>query len=342
MELKQMEKSKTWILQKLSSLGPYLQPYSSPCSDISEKEIIAKTINEYSDIKSFLKIYFEKIISGNIELKLERGDLYLKKDVAYFQYVLYFMGLDYKAKPIEDIRKDIQKKDGKYNEQQCRDMLQQMLTGGMDMVRLSSHPECDTYFKNDFKTNSLSSKQKKEIDDINKKYPYNPNVKPSEYTFDYGVKVAYKWGTFDEQTKIMLKEFQKRYKLSTIDGTFNPETAKKMLEFLNNGSLSKIKDYGKLSNDVEDIEFLKQKVQENADSLEKTLTKEEIQFNKNMNKQKFEEAKSKLDKEFENNEYTPTEFPNYDNDTITVNISKYNPDSDGITNVGFANQFMKK
>lgn len=342
MELKQMEKSKTWILQKLSALGPYFQPYSTPCNEIATKEMIAKTIKEYSGIQSYLKMYFEKIINGNIVLTMEQSSSYLKKDIAYFQYVLYFMGLDYKAKPIEDIRKDIQKKDGKYNEQQCRDMLQQMLTGGMDMVRLSSHPECDTYFKNDFKTNSLSSKQKKEIDDINKKYPYNPNVKPSEYTFDYGVKVAYKWGTFDEQTKIMLKEFQKRYKLSTIDGTFNPETAKKMLEFLNNGSLSKIKDYGKLSNDIEDIELLKQITLDAIKEKEKTVTQEEKKYNEKLNKIKFEDEKKKLDEKFENSVYDPTEFPNHEDDTITVEISKYDPNSDGITNTGLATQFMKK
>jgi hypothetical protein len=333
MELKQMEKSKTWILQKLSALGPYLQPYSSPCSDISEKEIIAKTINEYSDIKSFLKIYFEKIISGNIELNLERGDLYLKKDVAYFQYVLYYLGYDYKAKPIEDIRKKIQKKEGKYTKQQCQDMMQNMLIGGYDMVKVSAHPECDEYLKPSLK---ITKQQEKELSDLTSKKPVNVN-----YEFDYGIKIPYQWGTFDEQTKLMLSEFQKKYGLNQT-GTFNKDTAKKMFNLLNNGSLAKIQDYGKLSNDVEDIEFLKQKAQENADFLERTLTKEEIQFNKNMNKQKFEEAKSKLDKEFEKNEYTPTEFPNYDDDTITVNISKYDPDSDGITNVGFANQFMKK
>lgn len=336
MELKQMEKSKTWILQKLSSLGPYLQPYSSPCSDISEKEIIAKTINEYSDIKSFLKIYFEKIISGNIELKLERGDLYLKKDVAYFQYVLEYLGINYTLKKVEDMEKEHLSKVGWYTPEKCLNMAKNISADKNGVKKIPNHPECDEFL--DPKKQNLGSKDAQAFIEKFKPHPYMGTVQSYK---DYKNKISFKWGTFDEQTKLMLSEFQKKYGLNQT-GTFNKDTAKKMFNLLNNGSLSKIQDYGKLSNDVEDIEFLKQKVQENADSLEKTLTKEEIQFNKNMNKQKFEEAKSKLDKEFENNEYTPTEFPNYDNDTITVNISKYNPDSDGITNVGFANQFMKK
>jgi hypothetical protein len=341
-DLKQLSQSKTWIVKKLSNLAPYLQPYSTPCPSETLNNAIAKAINETS-FEEQLKYYFKSMIKNNIVLEKEVAAKPL--DVAYFQYVLYYLGLDYLAKPIEDIRKDIKKKEGEFTKQQCQDMIQDMLISGYDMVKISAHPECEEYLTPKFeptksktstttialskKTQDALDKMKwRPIDQVKKDYDFSLPMK-----YDYGIKVPYKWGTFDEQTKLMLGEFQKKHGLKTVDGTFNSETAKKMLEFLNGGKLKGIENYGKLFDDEYELEAVRQKAIQEIANIQKNTDKETQEIVKAMKNEKLDKLKKEAEEKIDGFKVDSFEINNVTDEQIkTINSYQEDESVDKIIN----------
>jgi len=315
--LKDLDKTKTWILQQLSAVGPYFQPFSSPCVKEETEELLATVINEF-DIKAKIKTFLEKTIKNNIKIGLISSGL--KNDIAYIQYILFYLKLSFIVPNQKKVDAEVEK-GVKWSKEKCETEYTKMISGGgLDMYKMGQHPECEQYFKPSDKGTSWE----KIVSDLEWE-----KLDKTATTYLYG-QIGFNWGTYDKFTEDMIKEFQKRYKLKTVDGIFGSETAKKMLELLNGGKLSGIKEY---SNEIltskDEIETLKKRANERAKEIQENRTSEEKEIIKGMHETNVEEKKkdilNKMD-QIERFGYDNNALPDINNDTITEEIGAYNFD----------------
>jgi hypothetical protein len=282
MPLKNLQKSETWILQKIGDLGATLQPYSVPCEETMVKNAKAKAIEQNNSMSERLKSSFKELSKGSNSFSLKNKGSKLP-EVIFMQTFLQHLGFSFIIPDQKKVDKEVEK-GVKWSKEKCKSEYEKMLLGGADMYKMSQHPECKQYLEPNKKTS-----------DERWKFLNTKVVKKDEKpTKEYGsIEGLFKWGFYDEFTESMVKEFQKKYGLKA-DGVCGPNTFEKMLDILNRlGSNVVIKNYSGIVMTANEIKKLREEASKILDNEVKNMDKQTKELVKSMNQSKFEESKER-------------------------------------------------
>jgi len=254
------------ILQLIGTAGEYVQPYTKGCKTDRGEKIFKEMEKTLLTNNQRIVSVLESLIKTNTVFTTDYSK-YNMYEVTLLQYVLYNLGFSYTIPNQQKVDKEVQK-GVKFTKEKCL----AMMTGGIDIYKMSQHPECDQYLK----PNKPLSKN---TETLLKSKPLNTNTK-----YDYGKNIPFKWGYYDKQTEDMVKEFQKKYGLLS-DGDAGRNTFTKMLSIVKGLGEKQIPNYNKLNWSPKEIESLRKKVEEElkADSLKmgenenSNVTKEQVE-----------------------------------------------------------------
>jgi peptidoglycan hydrolase-like protein with peptidoglycan-binding domain len=214
MGLTKLTKSENEYLQMIGGTAKFLQQFSTPCEEERGLRYFKDEVfKKEKDIKGTVLENLQVIIDGNIILTKERFESIKSVQTLSVQVSLRNLGFtkfteikstytDVKTyKPIKDELPGLS--DYEIKKQQNYDP-----SGGIGATRLSSNLPATGNWKTD------KDKNNKII-----KLPEEKKV----------VDVTFKWGYYDYNTSMVVKEFQKKNNL-TVDGEVGTNTAKKLIE----------------------------------------------------------------------------------------------------------------
>jgi len=283
MELKGLKQADWKILKLIGYLGEPLQPFTEGCgSGLAEKTLtnLEKTLLTNN---GRIKTSIEEGINAGMVYSTNLSNIYMY-EVLYIQYLLTYLGFSYFIPDQQEVDKNVQK-GVKFTKEQCMGMIM-----SLDMYKLSQHPECNQY-------TTPNKKISKETETLLNSKPINTNKK-----YDYGKNIPFKWGYYDNQTKEMIKEYQKAKNL-TVDGVCGVNTLNRMLVSINNVK-KEIPNYGNVNLSPEEILKIRNKTIEEMNKLKtkwESISEETII--KELDKQK-DSIQKKTEDEIEKLEFT--------------------------------------
>jgi len=296
MPLKMLEKSEYYILQKIGSLGPYLQPYSVPCSEIMEKNAKAEVVKKLKSIPGKLKLFFDAMEKNGVSFSIKQKDEKLP-DVIMIQVLLEYLGfegaiLNRKKINIEVKDKKIIVKDNTLLSKVSLYSVTGRLLKTMDVknIKDKSEPFNSPYGQPLSNQPMILKVTDTEGNTETKKIFYGAG-------WVYGGQVtsfqSLKWGYYDMFTEAMVKEFQKKYSLKQ-DGVCGKGTISKMNQILKTiGDNAKMFIPEDFKFTQKEYDIMKEQAKKNLDEKIKTMDKETKELVKTMNKNNVEETRKK-------------------------------------------------
>ena len=309
MDIGEIKQSDYKILKLLGEyFTQYIQPFTDKCNTAEMKKVLGQLEVEFENRRILNQL--ETLIEIGAVLSNKTLSQVKSNDTYTIQRVLKHFGLSYFVPDEKKVEKTVEK-GVKWSKEKCLSQF----TMSLDMYKLAQHPECEQYLK-------PNKKISKETETMLKSTPKN-----TKNSYEYGViKTDFNWGYFDKQTTDMIKEFQKKYKLSLVDGQAGKEVFEKMKSLVESLGKKQIKKYVNFPwGDKERKKlalYIKQQVDKKFEG--PNFTEEEIQNSYNSQKQQVHDS---LDNEINN--FVPPEF--FKNDTIvedTLNEMKRQADSE--------------
>ena len=280
MGLTKLTESEKGYLQMIGGTAKFLQQFSTSC----EKERALQNFKDKvflleKNVKEMVLKRLQNIIDANLNLTKGRFESTYSLETISIQLSLRNLGFtkfteiknsytDVKTyKPIKDESPGLS--DYEIKKQQNYDP-----SGGIGATRLSSNLPSTGNWKTDKDEYSKIMKSPKEVKKV--------------------VDVTFKWGYYDYNTSMVVKEFQKKNNL-TVDGEVGSNTAKKLIEKVKSLQLIKPFDSGIEKLTKEDILKVEQDVVKKIQSENKNpLTEEDL--NKTPNESQIKELKESLEK----------------------------------------------
>lgn len=284
--LKELSKSDWAILQKIGSLGPYLQPYSTPCQKIMEDKAKAEAIKELQSIESAIKSFLEEYTNNGLQLSTEmKGEKLL--DTAFLQYILMDQKYNLITKYNYSYKTDMNNKVSFYNAK----LVSKVAVFDVTANLLGSYVNTNQKSEFSFDTKKgLKGVGVMKIETTDGKKITNKIIFGTSYSSQVSRPttevVRFKYGYYDENTKKSVEQFQRDNNL-VVDGIFGPSTSSKMLrDFKKYGD---IQDYGKIP--IQDIEKLRKNAIENLKKNVDEMKKETEEYQKFLDEKNFEKIK---------------------------------------------------
>ncbi len=280
MGLTKLTESEKSYLQMIGGTAKFLQQFSTSC----EKERALQNFKDKvslleKNVKEIVLKRLQNIIDANLVLTKGRFESTYSLETVSIQLSLRNLGFtkfteikntytDVKTyKPIKDESPGLS--DYEIKKQQNYDP-----SGGIGASRLSSNLPSTGNWKTDKDEYSKIMKSPKEVKKV--------------------VDVTFKWGYYDYNTAMVVKEFQKKNNL-TVDGEVGPNTAKKLIEKVKSLQLIKPFDSGIEKLTKEDILKVERDLVKKIQSENKNpLTEEDL--NKIPNELQTKELKESLEK----------------------------------------------
>jgi peptidoglycan hydrolase-like protein with peptidoglycan-binding domain len=326
--LKELKKSDALLLQKIGDIGDALQPYSTPCDKIIAENAMARAVESVDTLNKRIILTFEEYLKSPFLLsdKLKNVPMI---EVKFVQFILMNRGNNFIKKYNYSYKSDSNNKLYFLNAGKVKNVNVYSATGTL----ISS-------YQNVNKKESFSFDTKKgmrgvgilKIETIDGKTTNNKAFFGSSFSSTLSTpiseQVTFKYGYYDEKTKLAVEGFQKENGI-TVDGTVGTETIETMLNGLKSNKYGEIKNYDGSSFSEKEIGYIRllskkiarQEAEKNQ-KLQDTKVSEDI---KNMNQDKFNNVLKETLEEYEGVSNSLDVFDPNPSDTITKQIANTEP-----------------
>jgi peptidoglycan hydrolase-like protein with peptidoglycan-binding domain len=324
--LKNAKKSDNAILQKIGDIGDVLQPYSTPCDKIIAENAKARAIESVDTLNKRIILTFEEYLKNPFLLsdKLKNVPMI---EVKFVQYILMNRGNNFIKKYNYSYKSDINNKLYFLNAGKVKNVTVYSATGTL----ISS-------YQNVNKKESFSFDTKKgmkgvgilKIETIDGKTTNNKAFFGSSFSSTLSSpiseQVTFKYGYYDEKTKLAVEGFQKENDI-TVDGTVGTETIETMLNGLKSNKYGEIKNYDGSSfseKEIMNIRDLSIKIARQEAEKNQKLQDEEV---KNMNQSEFDKVRNESIKHIQQVGEGLDMYDEDPSDSETKEINNINPKS---------------
>lgn len=324
--LENLKKTDTWILQKLGDLGPYLQPYSTPCDKIMAENAKVKAIEQIDTLNERIIRVLEEIADGGIEFSVRMGKSKMI-EVAFLQYILKDQTFDHIYEYGYSYKSDKNNLMTFYNASDIKKVSVYTVGASLKAQYDNKDKKEQFSFQVDKTLNTVGILVIEMFDgkkQTRKQFfggVYNHASTPVDKI------VKFNYGYFDENTEKALKQFQKEKNL-TVDGIFGKQTASVMLNEMNANKYGDVSNYANLQITDSEIKRLRKIAIDTAINEAKKVDSETKELVKKMNNSNFEKEKKKLvEAASETDDWEMLKFDDGLSDEGTKKIESYEPNT---------------
>jgi hypothetical protein len=324
--LKNAKKSDNAILQKIGDIGDVLQPYSTPCDKIIAENAKARAIESVDTLNKRIILTFEEYLKNPFLLSNKLKNVPMI-EVKFVQFILMSRGNNFIKKYNYSYKSDSNNKLYFINAGKVKNVTVYSATGTL----ISSYQNVNKKESFNFDTKKgMRGVGILKIETIDGKTTNNKvffgTSFSSTLSSPISEQVMFKYGYYDEKTKLAVEGFQKENGI-TVDGVVGTETIETMLNGLKSNKYGEIKNYDGSSfseKEIMNIRDLSIKIARQEAEKNQKLQDEEV---KNMNQSEFDKVRNESIKHIQQVGEGLDMYDEDPSDSETKEINNINPKS---------------